>query len=123
MNSNDPIIQTSKQLKEKWETFSKDYSSLIETSTLTAAKLFFNKLLSIRNSFNLQKSKLKGAEIACGSGEFMEFVLSENPDFFSQVHMFDITESMTKMAYERLSKKSEKMNINVTYMGKKFKLI
>ena len=115
MQSETPTIPTTEELKIKWEGFSQEYTSEIETSTLKAAKFFFNKFIALRNQNNLSKNKLIGAEIACGSGKFMEFVLTENPGFLSQIKLFDLTESMTKMAYEKLTKHSDNLGLCVRF--------
>ena len=113
MQSNTPTIPTTEELKIKWEGFSQEYTSLIESSTLKAAKSFFKKFIALRDQNKLPKTNLKGGEIACGSGKFMEFVLTENPEFLKKIQLFDLTESMTKMTHEKLKNHSEKLDLCV----------
>ena len=102
MESQKIQIPSVEQIKEEWEGFAEAYSTCIENHTLKGGKKFFNSLLKRRQASNLNEQDLNLCEIACGSGEFMEHVITTACNQFKEIDMFDLATAMTVKAEKKM---------------------
>ena len=119
MNTNKQKFPSTEQIKKKWENLAKTYINHIEEPTMQGTTYFFKKFLEMREEHGLNKDDLHLGEIACGSGMFMENILTNKIGKFKKIKMFDLASAMIKGVTERFKALEKKIDICVSFESKK----
>ena len=100
-------VLSTKELKEKWDNFSDEYSKNVEVTSIKAGKRFFATITTLMKELKMEsKQNLNFGEIACGSGLFIEHVISIYPQSYLNIDLFDLSKYMiskTKLRLDKLS--------------------